>query len=75
MYIVLCSRLQANNAMMLMFLGGSTLEAMAHGVDNARAVIIFYGNEYKQSFACRTGMTIFDITQFTHVQSFMDNQA
>ena len=55
-----------------MFVGGSTLEAMAHGVDNARAVIIFYGNEYKQSFACRTGMTVFDITQFTHVQSFMD---
>lgn len=39
---------------------------MAYGVDNASAVLIFYGSDYKNSFACRTG----EFTKLTSVSVF-----
>ena len=37
-------------------MGGSTLEAMAHAVENAAVVLICMSEKYKQSPNCRTGM-------------------
>ena len=39
-------------------MGGSTLEAMAHAVENAAVVLICMSEKYKQSPNCRTGMYI-----------------
>ena len=36
-------------------MGGSTLEAMAHAVENAAVVLVCMSEKYKQSPNCRTG--------------------
>ncbi len=42
-------------------LGGSTLEAMAAGIENAAVVLIAVSRKYKQSVNCRSGMMCFSV--------------
>lgn len=39
-------------------MGGSTLEAMAHAVENAAVVLVCMSEKYKQSPNCRTGTCV-----------------